>query len=109
MTRGPPAPEDPIASAAVEALLAARWECADVLSRRPARLAADLLRGHAAELATSPLASDQVLSLALDTAARDIEAGNPPLDGGAMFLFADAFPVDGARQEHSRDGAPGAR
>jgi len=96
MTSRPAAPNDPVASAAGEALLAARWECAELLSRRPSLLAADLLRGHAAELATSALASDQVLSLALETAAGDIEAGNPPLDDGARFLFTDT--AAGARQ-----------
>ncbi len=90
MTRPPTPSHIPVASAAVEALLAARWECAELLSRRPPQLAADLLRGHAAELATSALASDQVLSLTLETAACDIEAGAPPLDGGALFLFTDA-------------------
>jgi hypothetical protein len=89
---------EPVAGAAIEALLAARWEVAELLSRRPSLLAADLLCGHAAELATSALASDQVLSLALETAARDIQAGNPPLDEGALFLFADDAGLAGARQ-----------
>jgi hypothetical protein len=90
--------KEPVAGAAVEALLTARWEVAELLSRRPSLLAADLLRGHAAELATSALASDQVLSLALETAARDIQAGNPPLDEGALFLFADDGGLASARQ-----------
>ena len=92
------APQDPLAEAAVEAVLAARWECTELLSRRPSRLAAELLRGHAAELATSALAGDQVLSLALETAASDLEAGRPPLEAGAMFLFTDAGSADGARR-----------
>ena len=87
MTGTAPDRDDLVARSAVEALLAARWESADLLSRRPACLAADLLRGHAAELATSPFARDQVLSLALETAARDIDSGAAPLDQGAMFLF----------------------
>ena len=42
---------DPVALAAIDALLAARWACAEHLSRKPAALAIELLRGHAAELA----------------------------------------------------------
>ena len=98
MTSPRTTPEDPVAGAAVEALLAARWEVAELLSRRPSLLAADLLRGRAAELATSALAGDQVLSLALETAAGDIEAGQPPLDEGALFLFADTGSLAGARE-----------
>lgn len=60
------------------AVAEARWEAADLLSRRPA-LAADLLRGHAAELAASPARSDQLLSLALERAAADLDAGRAPL------------------------------
>lgn len=98
MSHSSTAPQDPLAAAAVEAVLAARWECTELLSRRPSLLAAELLRGHAAELATSALAGDQVLSLALETAAGDIEAGRPPLEGGAMFLVTDASGADGARR-----------
>lgn len=98
MTRVHAASKDPVASAAVEALLAARWECADLLSRRPSPLTADLLRGHAAELAGSAIAGDQVLSLALETAARDIEAGDDPLAAGVLFLMADAARTASARQ-----------
>ena len=60
------------------AVAEARWEAADLLSRRPA-LAADLLLGHAAELAASPVRSDQLLSLALERAAADLDAGRAPL------------------------------
>jgi hypothetical protein len=89
--------KDPLVGAAVEALLVARWEVAELLSRRPSQLAADLLRGHASELASSALASDQMLSLALETAARDIEAGNPPLGEGCLFLLADQNNLASAR------------
>jgi hypothetical protein len=94
----PSSSKEPVAGAAVEAVLAARWEVAELLSRRPSLLAADLLHGHAAELATSAVAADQVLSLALATAARDIQAGNPPLDDGALFLLADDGCLAAARQ-----------
>lgn len=98
MTRPPTPPENPVAVAAVEALLAARWEVAELLSRRPSRVAADLLRGHAAELAMSALADDQLLSLALDRAAQDIEAGDPPLQAGVPFLLDDSDGLAGARE-----------
>jgi hypothetical protein len=94
--------KDPIVGAAVEALLVARWEVAELLSRRPSLLAADLLRGHAAELASSALASDQMLSLALETAARDIQAGSPPLGEGALFLLTDENGLATARQSIRR-------
>ena len=56
------------------------------------------MRGHAAELATSALASDQVLSLALETAARDIQPGTPPLDEAGVFLGAEEGDVAEARE-----------
>lgn len=87
MTAAPRSSGDPVGRAAVEALLAARWECADLLSRRPAPLVPDLLRAHAAELTASPFARDQVLSLALEAAARDLDVGAAPLGQGVMFLF----------------------
>jgi hypothetical protein len=93
MTPSPGASNAPMACAAVEALLAARWECMELLSRRPPQMAADLLRGRAAELAASAFATDQVLSLALETAASDLDAGSPPLEGGALFLLCDAEAV----------------
>jgi hypothetical protein len=98
--RPPPVPpKDPLGCAAVEALRAARWECAELLSRRPSLLAADLLRAHAAELATSALASDQVLSLALETAARNLELGTAPVDEADLFLAAEA---SGAAEDRER-------
>jgi hypothetical protein len=60
------------------AVAEARWEASDLLSRRP-ELAADLLRGHAAELAASPDQADQLLCLALERAATDLDAGRAPL------------------------------
>jgi hypothetical protein len=98
MTPRPISPTDPLACAAGEALRAARWESAELLSRRPPRLAADLLRGHAAELATSPLGGDQVLSLALETAARNIELGSAPMDEAGVFLGAEEGDVAEARE-----------
>jgi hypothetical protein len=91
-------PADVVATAAIDALLAARWQCADLLSRRPRASVRDLLLGHAAELACSPIARDQILSRALEAAASDLEAGRPPLDGGAAFLFRDCPPCVTARE-----------
>jgi hypothetical protein len=98
MTPPPNPPKDPLGCAAVEALRAARWECAELLSRKPSLLAADLLRGHAAELATSALASDQVLSLALETAALNLELGTAPVDEADVFLAAEAGGAAEARE-----------
>jgi len=89
---------DLVASAAVDALMVARWQCADLLSRKAPDLAVDLLRGHAAELASSPIARDQILSKALDVAAADIQAGHPPLEDGALFFFQGDPPSRTERQ-----------
>lgn len=53
----------------------AQWEALDLLSRRGADTAPELLRGHSAELATSPVSRDQLLSLALDQTAESILRG----------------------------------
>lgn len=76
-----------LASALVAALAAARWHVADLASRRPRDLVPDLLSGRAAELALSPMAADQLLSLALDAAAADLAAGRPPLADGVLSFF----------------------
>jgi hypothetical protein len=91
--------EDVVASALVEAVVAARWESAEVLSRRPSEAAADLLRGHSAELANSPFARDQLLKLALEAAAADIEKGRSPLEQGALFYLAQGTPDPEERDE----------
>lgn len=85
-----------IAAALLGALIEARWRSGDLLSRKSAELAPDLLRGHAAEMAFSPIGRDQVLSLALSAAADDLEAGRLPSDERASFLRAPG-PDDSAR------------
>lgn len=75
-----------VTAAAIVALMEARWESNDLLSRRSITLAPDLLRGHAAELAASAIGRDQLLGLALEEAARDLEGGRPPLADGPLFL-----------------------
>jgi hypothetical protein len=70
--------------AAVAAVLAtARWEAHDLLTRRSPESANELLIAHAAELALSPDARDQLLSVALSEAAFSVATGravllNPP-------------------------------
>ena len=64
-----------VAAAALGALTEARRQSSELLSRQSADAAPDLLRGHAAEMAFSPLGRDQVLSLALLVAADDLEGG----------------------------------
>lgn len=102
------ATSDVVATAAIDALLAARWQCADLQSRRPPASVRDLLLGHAAELACSPIARDQILSRALEAAAADVGAGRPPLDGGAAFLFREGPPCvtprDTVREQVFRHG-----
>lgn len=99
MTAHVAAPDpDVVASAAIAAVMAARWESSDALSRRPAELASDLLRTRARQLATSPAGRDQLLSVALAVAAADIEAGRPALADGALFLLEEPTPDQAARE-----------
>ncbi|MFL5297075.1 MAG: hypothetical protein ACJ798_11905 [Phenylobacterium sp.] len=105
-------PADPAVQAAVDALLAARWECADLLSRKPAVHAIELVSGRAAELASSPIGRDQMLSAALDAAAADLGAGRPPLPDGTGFFFRGRAPCPTARlvireQVFRHPGVPG--
>jgi hypothetical protein len=88
---------DVVASAAIAAVMDARWESSEALSRGPAELASDLLRRRAGELATSPAGRDQLLSVALQAAAADIAAGRPALADGALFLLEAPAPDPAAR------------
>lgn len=95
----PDAPKSHIVAAALlGALTEARWRSGELLSRKSAELAPDLLRGHAAEMAFSPIGRDQVLSLALSAAADDLEAGRAPADERALFLRAHP-PDESARAQ----------
>ena len=85
-----------VATAALGALTEARWQGSDLLSRRSAEAAPDLLRGHAAEMAFSPLGRDQVLSLALLVAADDLEGGRSPAAAAELVLL-EPGPDDAAR------------
>lgn len=87
MTRSPHRLSEALAHAVITALAAARWHAADLASRRPPEIVPDLLSGRAAELACSPIADDQLLSLALDVAAQDVRSGRPALAGGVLSFF----------------------
>lgn len=65
----------------------ARWEAFDLLSRRGAEAAPELLRGRSGELAVSPAGRDQLLSLALDQTAASIQRGGKmPMSDLATLL-----------------------
>ncbi len=91
-------PVDPVASAAVDALMAARWQCAELLARKSSDSTRELLLGRAAELASSPIGRDQILSRALEAAAADLAAGRPPLQEGAAFFCRGRSSCCTARQ-----------
>lgn len=89
---------DVVACAAIAAVMEARWESSEALSRGAAEPAPALLRRRARELAMSPAGRDQLLSVALQAAATDIEAGRPALADGALFLLAAPAPAPAARE-----------
>lgn len=70
--------ESPCAIAAA-VLAKARWEARDLLSRRSRESAIELLFAHAAELALSPNAPDQLLGVALSAAAQSVAEGRAVL------------------------------
>ena len=88
-----------VATAALGALTEARWQSSELLSRRSADAAPDLLRGLAAEMAFSPLGRDQVLSLALLVAADDLEAGRSPAAAASELVLLQPGPADAARSD----------
>ena len=78
-------------AAASEAISAAWWDRLDLEARRPGEVNTDLILGKAAELAFSPIARDQLMSLALMTGVRDtdgtkvlIETSAPPAERAAI-------------------------
>jgi hypothetical protein len=101
---------DLIASAALGALMEARWHAQDLPSRKPRELAPDLLRGLAGEKAFSPLARDQVLSVALGLAADKLEQGGDLQAIGALDVLERLEPVEAdrlaIRREVFADGSP---
>lgn len=79
-----------------QAMANARWETADILSRRSVELAADMVSGRAAELALSPGAIDQIQSLYLERAADALRIGRPPLSGAALVFKPIEGPIPGS-------------
>ena len=85
-----PSPDSVLAAVVVTALMDARWESAELLSRRSSGAAPELLRARAAELSLSASGREQVLGLALAAAADDVEQARSPLGDGALFFFAES-------------------
>lgn len=86
-----------VASAARGAATQARWQSRDLLSRRSLDAAPDLLRGQAAEMAFSPHARDQILSLALSAAAAELERGGATKATGLPAFLDGPAPSEAAR------------
>ena len=63
-----------------EAVSGARWERIDLETRRPDSAHADLMLAKAAELVMSPVARDQLMSLALERVGQDRHAEGPLID-----------------------------
>lgn len=91
-----PSEDELLGSAGTLAMMEARWQATRLSSRRPESAVPDMLRGLAEELATSPIARDQLLSFALEAAAEDLLNGRPPLANNALRWRASA--VDRAEQ-----------
>lgn len=94
-----PSPGQGLATAAATALIAAADVVEDAWTRRAPREAATRLSLHAEELASSPLARDQLLSRALELAAQDLEAGRRPLAHWPLFFAKDLSPPQEARED----------
>ncbi len=69
-----------VEAAAAEAVSAARWERIDLETRRPDCVHRELILAKAAELAMSPVARDQLMSLALERSAEDGLLDGPLID-----------------------------
>ncbi|MFT4253166.1 MAG: hypothetical protein QM608_11825 [Caulobacter sp.] len=94
-----PSPGQGLATAAAAALIEAADVIEDAWTRKPAREAVTRLSLHAEELASSPLARDQLLSRALELAAQDLEAGRRPLAHWPLFFARDLAPSAEARED----------
>lgn len=69
-----------IEAALADAVSAARWEWIDLATRRPDCVHREWILGRAAELAMSPIARDQLLSLALERSDEDGALNHPLID-----------------------------
>lgn len=61
-------------AAVIEAISAAEWDRIDLQTRRPRSASEELMLAKAAELAMSPVARDQLMSLALEQRSRLVSA-----------------------------------
>lgn len=86
-----------IAGAAFGALVDARWHTQDLISRRPKEATPDLLRGLARAMAFSPIARDQVLSVALLLAAEELERGGDVQGLAALAVLQRLEPAEAER------------
>lgn len=71
-----------IEAALADAVSVAQWEWIDLASRRPDCSHREWILGRAAELAMSPIARDQLLSLALERSAEGGAVNGPLIDLG---------------------------
>lgn len=67
-------------AAVSEAVAGAQWERVDLESRRPGLSPDELMLAKAAELALSPVARDQLMSLALEYGAQQFHPDYPVID-----------------------------
>ena len=69
-----------VGAAIAEAVSGAQWDRVDLESRRPGSAADELMLAKAAELAMSPLARDQLMSLALEHGAQHFHPDYPVIE-----------------------------
>lgn len=69
-----------VEAAIAEAVAGAQWDRVDLESRRPGPTADELMLAKAAELAMSPVARDQLMSLALEHAAQHFHPDYPVIE-----------------------------
>lgn len=69
-----------VGAAIAEAVSGAQWDRVDLETRRPGPAADELMLAKAAELAMSPLARDQLMSLALEHGAQHFHPDYPVIE-----------------------------
>jgi hypothetical protein len=87
---------DVLRGACIRAFMEAGWEISGHVSRAGEAGAPALLLESAADHAASPAGHEQLVALALRTAAEDLRRRDPPLVSGALFL--DVLPLDAAER-----------
>ncbi|MBO9708220.1 MAG: hypothetical protein J7521_08410 [Caulobacter sp.] len=86
-----------VATAAAAALLAAAESVRELSLRHPPDRVSACLSLHAEQMASSPLARDQLLCRALEAAGLDIAAGCEPLAQWPLFFSRRTTPTEAAR------------